>query len=40
VALQAGPVANLAIAIEAPLARLAVQIDISPEQRTSDRVML
>jgi hypothetical protein len=40
VALQAGPVANLAIAMEAPLARLAVQIDISPEQRTSDRVTL
>ena len=38
--LQAGPVANLATAMEAPLAHLAVQIDISPEHRTSDRVTL
>ena len=38
--LQAGPVANLATAMEAPLAHLAVQIDISPEQRTSDHVTL
>lgn len=37
---QAGPVANLVTAIGAPLAHLAVQVDISPEQRTSDSVTL
>lgn len=38
--LQDGPVSNLATAIGAPLTRLAVQVDISPEQRTSDSVTL
>lgn len=37
---QAGPVQNLATALGAPLAHLAVQVDISPEQRTSDSVTL
>lgn len=37
---QTGPVAHLATALGAPLARLAVQVDISPEQRTSDSVTL
>ncbi len=37
---QSGPVANLATAMGAPLAHLAVQVDISPEQRTSDSVTL
>jgi hypothetical protein len=39
-AVQAGPVANLATALEASPTHLAVQIDISPERRTSDRVTL
>ncbi|MEO7060895.1 MAG: hypothetical protein ABI083_14335 [Lapillicoccus sp.] len=38
--LQAGPAAHLETALEAPLARLAVQVDISPAQRTSDSVTL
>lgn len=37
---QDGPVAHLATAIGAPLAHLAVQVDISPEHRTSDSVTL
>lgn len=37
---QAGPAANLAIAIGAPLSHLAVQVDISPEQRSADSVTL
>ncbi len=36
--LQTGPVADLEAAIEAPLSHLAVQVDISPEKRTSDSV--
>lgn len=39
-AVQAGPVANLATALGTGLAHLAVQVDISPEQRTSDSVTL
>lgn len=35
---QAGPVVNLTTALGAPLAQLAVQVDISPERRTSDSV--
>ena len=37
-ALQTGPVADLERAIEARLTRLGVQVDISPEKRTSDSV--
>ncbi|MCU1536658.1 MAG: hypothetical protein JWP82_1009 [Humibacillus sp.] len=37
-AVQTGPVADLESAIEAPLAHLGVQVDISPEKRTSDSV--
>jgi hypothetical protein len=37
-ALQTGPVADLERAIEVPLAHLGVQVDISPEKRTSDSV--
>lgn len=37
---QAGPVAHLATAMGAPLAHLGVQVDISPEQRTSDSITL
>ena len=37
-ALQTGPVADLERAIEAQLTRLGVQVDISPEKRTSDSV--
>lgn len=39
-AVQAGPVANLAVAMGAPLTYLGVQVDISPLQRTSDSVTL
>lgn len=37
---RSGPVQNLATAMGAPLARLAVQVDISPQQRTADSVTL